>query len=244
MNGFFLGTVSQTQISSFSPSSLPGLQLLIDVNSITGTSGSTIPTITEQSSNGYILTSGSPFMITNELNGRKILRYNNTEHTMPSTSYGMFRNQTGGTVYAVSKRLLTSAHWIFRMYTEAAGTNTRFGLGSSATGFEGAGGRRVNADTFSEAKNPTGTSNTWKIEGGTVDYVNRVINYYANGSLYTTNSNPFYTSGNTTDSNSTGGAVMDNAVGDLAFLAVYNTVHTSGQTANMFSYLNQLFAIY
>jgi lysophospholipase L1-like esterase len=236
---------SASKGSVFNPLTLPGLQLLIDADNIAGADGATVANITEASANAYVLTSaGSPTIVYNQLNGRKVLRYNNNKHSMPAGSFGMFRNKAGGTIYAVSKRNLTSTHWTFRMYTSAVGTNTRFGIGSSANNFEGVGGRRLPADSFSEAKNSTGTSQTWKIESGTVDFVNRLINYNLNGTLNNSNNAPFYTAGNTDDLDGVGGAVMDNAIGDLAYLAVCNQVHDQATIDQMEAYLNSLFSLY
>ncbi len=157
----------------------------------------------ERKGNGINLTATTtqrPTVVSNELNGRSIIRFNGTTNSLRNASAAVLRNVGAATLIAVVRRASNIAASATFISTDTSTSSVRALMAYRATGGEGisVGGRRLAANAFQGTATTTPYSADWRIAIGILDYANATLTYFENGALIATGA--FQTPGNTENS--------------------------------------------
>lgn len=238
---------------TFSPSQIPGLGLWLDASAITGLGdGDAISTWNDLSGAGRNATgSGAarPVYKTNIVNSKPVVRFDGVDDVMSLAALSLTNNVPGLTIIAVVKfRSVPAAQKGILFFTTGAGvTRARLDGGYSA-GKWGAGGRRLDADSFQSVASSTSiVSSGFSIVEGVFDYANSDLFQYINGAL-DGSSTSFQTPGNTSATNSTAATIgalgaADFADIDAAEILIWPSTLSSGDRALVRAYLAAKYAI-
>lgn len=233
------------------------MALRLKADDIVATSGA-ISAWPESSGNGHPAASqatagAQPTVVSNVLNGHKVVRFDG----------GDFLSLTGTALSIAQNKGALSIFIVYNYPTTAAGTKTIFSLsnGVSATGtraqvyfkdptgFLGAGGRQLDANTavFSSS----GIAPTAPIAETVTtvfDWTNSDLYQYKNGTQIIGNTS-FQAAGNTSNTASLAGTIGANLagaaefyVGDIAEILVYNEA-SSALRANVHTYLQATYGL-
>jgi len=153
-------------------------------------------------------TSGArPTRQTNVQNGLAVVRFDGSDDLLSRSTNNVWRNLSWGAIYAVRKiDAVTNVPWIIGIGTNAAATTVRalMDLNRGSTSKSGAGGRRLDADTFASVQGATNYSTTvFQIQGAVFDYANTTLQVRVNGST-DGQSTSFQTAGSVADTSSAG----------------------------------------
>jgi hypothetical protein len=156
----------------------------------------------------------------------------------------MFRNVSGGSVFAVVKYASNSNNQAcFAAMRSGSNTQSRFTISKVVANFYSVFGRRLDSEDTTLLLSLQSNVGAFVVHTGIVDYANSDAFLYINGTLDNSTTS-FATDGNTSDTNSNnirlGRVGTTNASylnGDLAELIVYNRALTLAELTKVNAYL-------
>jgi len=265
---YLLFTQPSSDILLSDPRTIPGNILWLDANDVDGnfTTGGSFTDGTQwkdkssasNASAHQITSANTPSINVNNLNGLNVVTFDGNDYMdIDSGAFGMLRNTTGATVFAVARPTATPTQGGHRVFMVSTGDNSAssragfnffdsFGTSIGGIGDAGLAGRRLDADGYQRINGGDVTLGQFSIWAGEFDYANGAISLYQDGALATTVSS-FQTAGNTSDTDSLNirigaDASLTNArgffTGDLAELIVYDRVLTDSERALVEQYLS------
>ena len=204
------------------------------------------------------VTSQRPSATTNSLNGLSVVSFDGDDFMdVAPEAFGMLRNTTGATVFAVARPTSNSGARGNRVFMASTGTGSAatragfnffdsFGTSIGGAGDAGLAGRRLDADPYQRINGGSVGTTAFSTWTGAFDYAGGNLQLYADGELVT-ESNGFQMPGNTSDTDSLNirlgaDASLDNLrgffTGDLAELIVYDRLLLPSEQRLVEAYLN------
>lgn len=213
----------------------------------TPTAGTGIARVEDKSGNARHFTQSTsgnrPTYQTGVYNGHSIARFDGTNDRLSLGSSNLFRNISGGTIYAV--RFWNGSPTIFRtVFSIGTTAATRASItAGSVSGKSNTGGRRLDADSYASISSTNNVSTSvLELDTAVFDYTNSDLYLYRNGSLEASNTS-FQTGGNTSNTAAftsmigSGVGGVDFFLGDIAEILVYHTAHDATTRQRIRNYL-------
>jgi hypothetical protein len=181
-----------------------------------------------------------------------VARFNSTSDRLSLGSSALAQNVGGVTVYAIRKWAAspTAARTILSISTNNS-VNTRVQMyGGVSSGKSGAGGRRLDANSFAGVNSSSNVSTSvFQIDTAVFDYTNSDLFLYI-GSALEASTTSFQTDGstsNTAANNSNIGAAASGGTqffnGDIGEILVFHAAHTAAERLRIWTYLRNKWAI-
>jgi hypothetical protein len=238
--------------SAWEPSDLTSLIAWYKADAISGLSNNDpVSTWSDSSTSGWDATASSgdrPTYITNAQNSLPIVRFSGSNH-LSLGSRDLFRNVGGGTIYAVIKNDATNQRCGV-MFASAGPSSTlaRFTMESGIlnnTNKYGAGGRRLDADSFRSIATSASINTNWRLLGAVADWTGSVLTVYLDA-VQDGQDTSFHGGGSTSDTatnsvHTTIGATGTNNNntydGDIAEIVVVHEALSTGDREKLEGYL-------
>jgi hypothetical protein len=186
-------------------------------------------------------TSGAkPILKVGAFNGRNCVRFDGVDDRLERANVGLLKNKSGGSLFVVYKAINTSAAQA--LLFASIGTNstiTRAGmfLNNSIAGY-GAGGRRLDVDSFSAIQGGAVNGNT-HAQSAVFDWGNSDLFVHLDGAAIAS-TNSFQTDGSTSNTDllilSIGGLTAVFANADIAAALIFERVLTASELAQLFAW--------
>lgn len=204
-----------------------------------------------------------PTLLTNAYHGLSLVHFDGNDYMdVASTAFGMLKNTTGATVFAVARPTGIPSMGGHRVFMASTGTNSAstrvgfsfydtFGTSLSGTGDAGLNGRRLDIDEYQRINGGEASFNTLTQWTGTFNYSNSSLHLYADGELLSSASN-FQTDGNTENTDSLNIRLGADAslsrlrgffTGDLAELIIYDRVLTATERKRIERWLDAKWSV-
>jgi len=183
------------------------------------------------------------------LAGRRVVKFNGTSNELPipAATYSMFANANSGWVFSVYKNATDVSDTERPIFYHSTGVNTARLLlaAGSAIGKNRlqASARRLDGDGLQTALSTTERSAAWTMSLALVDYVNRTITTYVNGSVDQTLTGAFTGSGPTSNAMATAGWIGRNPETEARFNGELAAV-VGGKELPQTSDIDSLFGYY
>lgn len=194
----------------FNPRAM-GAKLVLDARYIDQADNTAVSTWSDRSGNGYDATqttpASQPTFQTAEFGGNGVVRFDGSNDVLNANgAAGVLRNVGGGTLMGVAKfasvNSNTSTGVVFFSRGNLSGsTRALVGLVNSSPQGYGAGGRRLDTNSFQTANTGTYTQNRVLIETAIFDWANSDLFVFLDGTQSGSNTS-FQTNGNTSDTDS------------------------------------------
>lgn len=214
----------------------------------TPTAGTGIARVEDKSGNARHFTQSTsgnrPTYQTGVYNGRSIARFDGVNDRLSLGSSNLFRNISGGTIYAV--RFWNGSPTIFRtVFSIGTASATRASIAAgNVSGKSFAGGRRLDADTFASISSTNSVSTSLlQVDTAVFDYANTDLYLFMDHAQEASNTS-FQTAGSTSNtaaySTMIGAGVggVDFFLGDIAEILVYHTAHAIDMRTRIANYLH------
>ncbi len=223
----------------------PALWIDFADSSTVTTSGGDITQVTDKSGNGNTYSQATstfrPAYISSAYNGRNVARFDGTNDFLGRTTNNLARNVGGLTIYVVRKFDATPSSAQYLLQINTALSNARVVVYGGATGFMVAGGRRLDADSFSTTASSTTIDTNLAISVASFDYSNSDLDIYLNKTL-DGGTTSFQTNGSTSNTASTGSAIgstfsINFFDGDIGEIIIFNSEHTATQRDTVLNFL-------
>jgi hypothetical protein len=247
----------------FDPRTIPGLALWFDGDTAYTTTGPDVQAANGESVSRWPDLSGNqrhanqatgsnkPLYSVGAANGHGALSFDGfNDFVALSTGLNLLRNVSGATMFVTAKATSGTVSSTQREFGASNGSNVlqhRAGLQRAATNTYQAGGRRLDANSF--VGNQAGTTGTATyIHAARFDYVAAVLRQYLNGSLLAT-SDPFQTTGTTSDTDSLACVVGAASSGGEAFpglifsVLCWGRALTDAEVGRVHAYLGRRYGV-
>lgn len=226
----------------FDPRQISGLGLWLDASdSSTITIATGVSAWNDKSGNGrnfsQVTSSRQPTRMSAGQNGLDTIRGDGLDDGMTmSSGLDLFRNVSGGTVFAVRKWITSPAAAVnmFIAERDVRGFSRAFLAAGHTANKSTIGGRRLNSDGSQFVASAANVSAGHELQVGAFDWANSNLDQYINGSLDGSTTS-FQTDGNTSDTDSVGIGIFSHTVPDgygnveiaelLAWRSLLSTLH-------------------
>ena len=242
-----------TASAPWEPSDLTSLIAWYKADAISGLSNNDpVSTWSDSSTSGLDATASSgdrPTYITNAQNSLPIVRFSGINH-LGLGSTNLFRNVGGGTIYAVIKNVATNQRCAVMFVS--AGPSSAFARLTMESGLlnntdkYGAGGRRLDADSFRSIATSASINTNWRLLGAVADWTGSVLTVYLDA-VQDGQDTSFHSGGSNTSNTATGsentciGSGIDtggnNYDGDIAEIVVAHAALSTGDRQKLEGYL-------
>lgn len=218
-------------------------------------SGGRVSQISDKSASGFdhVQATAALQPLTNNTtqNGLNVLEFDDNTRCLELSNSSLFQNVSAGTIIAALKGTAWTAAVRNHLYSIGNNaTSSRFLMAVNASGKYETGGRRLDANSFQSVSSSANASTNWEVRRSEVNYSTRALNQYID-EVIDGNSTTFQSSGSTSNTasantrlNSTsagipgaGGAML------LGELLVFHKVLSGDESAAVFQYLNDKWAI-
>jgi hypothetical protein len=185
-------------------------------------------------------------------NGLNVARFDGSNDRLTRSTSDLARNVGGLTIYAIRKWSAspTAARNIFSISTNVAGNGRALLFGGFVSNKMGAGGRRLDANTFASiaASSNIGTT-SFDLDTAVFDYTNSDLYLYTKDVLEASTTT-FQTTGSTSNTAATAAAIGSQPngsgqyfEGDIGEVLVYHSAHDAATRQRVWDYLRTKWGI-